>query len=223
MDSRLVITEDGSSSIFIPELDEHYHSIHGALQESRHVFINAGLLYKINHINKIDILEIGLGTGLNALLTCIEATSNKIKTNYTAIEKYPISETLSVQLNYCTLIETKNCNQLFKLIHSSEWESMNIISEFFKLRKCKMNIQDVTFHNQFDIIYFDAFAPSAQPELWTDNIFNAMFNALKENGILVTYCAKGVVKRTMKNAGFSIEALPGPKGKREMTRGIKLI
>lgn len=222
MESRLVITEDGSSSIFILELDEHYHSVHGALQESRHVFIDAGLEYKIKEADKIDILEIGFGTGLNALLSCIEAEKNKKKINYTAIEKYPLRESVISQLNYCTLIEVKDCTQLFNSIHLCDWQSEHNISNYFKLRKCKMNIEDVSFQQQFDLIYFDAFAPSAQPELWTDAIFLSMFNALKNNGILVTYCAKGIVKRIMKNAGFIIETLPGPKGKREMTRALKL-
>lgn len=221
MESSLVITGDGSTSVFIPELDEHYHSIHGALQESMHVFIDAGLKYKIKQTTSIDILEIGLGTGLNTLLTCIIAEENKSTVNYTAIEKYPLVKTIISELNYCSLIETNNCFEQFNLIHSCDWETDIEISNYFKLKKCQSDIRDVVFEQQFDIIYFDAFAPSAQPELWTETIFNSMFKALKDGGVLVTYCAKGVVKRTMRQSGFIVEALPGPKGKREMTRAVK--
>lgn len=222
MKPRLVITEDGSSSLFIEELDEHYHSVYGALQESQHVFINAGLKQKLSQPEDINILELGFGTGLNALLTCIEADENRKKINYTAIEKYPLDESVFSQLNYCSLLENNKCRHLFNSIHTSDWENVNTISEYFHLIKHKMDIEDISFVNHFDLIYYDAFAPSAQPELWTWNIFQGMFNALKQNGFLVTYCAKGIVKRTMKSAGFIIEALPGPIGKREMTRGIKL-
>lgn len=222
MEPKLVITEDGSASLFIAELDEHYHSVHGALQESKHVFIQAGLHHKISQTGDLHILEIGFGTGLNALLTCIEGSEHKKKIVYTAIEKYPLNESLYSQLNYCSLLEHTDCPALLNAIHTAEWEILNTISDYFILKKCKMNIEDVSFQNQFDIIYFDAFAPSAQPELWTTEIFQAMYDALKVNGTLVTYCAKGIVKRTMKSVGFVIEALPGPIGKREMTRAIKL-
>ena len=221
MESSLVITGDGSTSVFIPELDEHYHSIHGALQESIHVFIDAGLKFKIKQTTSIDILEIGFGTGLNTLLTSIIAEENKSTVNYTAIEKYPLSNVLISKLNYCSLIETNSCFEQFNLIHSCDWETDIVISNYFKLKKCQSDIRDVVFEQQFDIIYFDAFAPSAQPELWTETIFNSMFKALKDGGVLVTYCAKGVVKRTMRQSGFIVEALPGPKGKREMTRAVK--
>lgn len=221
MESNLVITEDGSTSIFIPELDEHYHSVHGALQESMHVFIDAGLKNKINQTDSVDILEIGFGTGLNTLLTCIIADENKSSVNYTAIEKYPLSKALISELNYCNLIDTTNCLERFSLIHTCDWEEEVGISNYFKLKKYKSDIADIEFIQQFDIIYFDAFAPSAQPELWTESIFSSMFKALKNGGILVTYCAKGIVKRTMKQSGFIVETLPGPKGKREMTRAIK--
>ena len=221
MKSELVITQDGSSSVYIPEFDEHYHSVYGALRESRHVFINAGLNEKINREDKISILEIGFGTGLNALLTGMEAELNQQLIYYTAVEKYPLADSISSQLNFCTLMDDKKCIQLFNNIHSCEWESSTAICPNFYLTKYKMNIEDIFFRNQFDIIYFDAFSPDAQPELWTQDIFESMFNALKPHGILVTYCAKGIVKRTMKNAGFLVETLQGPYGKREMTRGTK--
>ena len=221
MEPTLVITEDGSSTIFIAALDEHYHSVHGAIQESVHVFINAGLLQKINNSTEINILEIGFGTGLNTLLTCLQAEGKVCKINYTTIEKFPVSDEHVSLLNYSTQIEAPSTKEFFAAIHAARWEASETITNNFSIQKRKMNIEDVDFTNQFDLIYFDAFAPSAQPELWTDLIFASMYKALKPNGLLVTYCAKGIVKRTMKSVGFVIEALPGPKGKREMTRAVK--
>jgi tRNA U34 5-methylaminomethyl-2-thiouridine-forming methyltransferase MnmC len=221
MKQELVITEDGSSSIFLADLDEHYHSIHGALQESIHVFINAGLHEKLNKQDTISILEIGFGTGLNTLLTCLEANSAKQKIEYTAIEKFPLTENIYSQLNYCSLLQQENCAFYFDSIHKCSWNKYAALNDDFSLLKLHQDIQDVNVLNQFDIIYFDAFAPSAQPELWTSSVFKSMFNSLKVDGILVTYCAKGVVKRTLKEVGFKIESLPGPVGKREMTRARK--
>ena len=221
MEPTLVITEDGSSTIFIAALDEHYHSVHGAIQESVHVFINAGLLQKINNTTEINILEIGFGTGLNALLTCLQAEGKACKINYTTIEKFPVSDEHISLLNYSIQLDTPNTKEFFTAIHAARWEASETITNNFSIQKRKMNIEDVDYTNQFDLIYFDAFAPSAQPELWTDLIFASMYKALKPTGLLVTYCAKGIVKRTMKSVGFSIEALPGPKGKREMTRAVK--
>ncbi|MBK9328143.1 MAG: tRNA (5-methylaminomethyl-2-thiouridine)(34)-methyltransferase MnmD [Sphingobacteriales bacterium] len=225
MKPELVITKDGSASLYSIEFDEHYHSIHGALQESQHVFIQAGLLHKMKaDISKsISILEIGFGTGLNALLTAIEAQDYQLRISYTAIERYPLELALYAQLNYGTILQNSTGELLFKTIYTSDWEMEMELSPGFALRKCKMNIEDIDFSNQFDLIYFDAFAPSAQPELWTKSVFDSMYAALKPGGILVTYCAKGEVKRTMKSAGFKVEPLPGPVGKREMTRAIKII
>jgi tRNA U34 5-methylaminomethyl-2-thiouridine-forming methyltransferase MnmC len=221
MNPQPVITEDGSSTLYIAALDEHYHSVHGALQESLHVFIHAGLMTKLYLQNRIDILEIGFGTGLNALLTGIEADKHQKSIYYTAVEKFPLSDAMLVSLNYGSLEALENKDAFFKEIHSCKWENETAVSPYFNLLKRKMNIEDISFSDKFDIIYFDAFAPSAQPELWTESIFHKMFNSLKPDGILVTYCAKGEVKRTMKKAGFIVEALPGPKGKREMTQCVK--
>ena len=221
MEPRLVVTEDGSNTLYAENYDEHYHSVHGALQESMHVFINAGLRQKLSN-QTIDILETGFGTGLNALLTCIEAEKHKMHVNYTSVEKFPIAAEMSSKLNYCALTDVGRCNSFWNDIQQCEWEQMQPVSAFFNLKKTEMNIEDINYKEQFDIIYFDAFAPSAQPELWTEAIFRSMYNALRPNGILVTYCAKGVVKRTMKSVGFVVEALPGPKGKREITHCVKL-
>ncbi len=221
METKLVITGDGSTSLFIPDLDEHYHSIHGAIQESIHVFINAGLIPILATKDEIQILEIGFGTGLNALLTGIESRNHTTSIQYTSIEKYPISPEFINHLNFCTLLDNPNCRDLFMKIHGSEWEKMTNIEHNFFLNKIKSDFKEIKFIDTFDLIYFDAFAPSAQPELWTEEIFRIMYNALKKNGVLVTYCAKGIVKRTMKSVGFDVIALPGPIGKREMTKAIK--
>lgn len=200
----LIITHDGSASLYSKQFDQQYHSLHGALQESMHVFINAGLKYKQTTPPEISILEIGFGTGLNALLTFLETTA---KVHYTTLEKYPLNSSITKQLNYCNVINTTNCTDIFKQIHACDWNVWNEISDTFSLRKINIDFNEVDFKNEFDIIYFDAFAPNSQPELWTTIIFQKMFDALRKNGILVTYCAKGEVKRNLKAAGFETEAL----------------
>jgi len=222
MDAQLVLTGDGSTSIFIPDLDEHYHSVHGALQESKHVFIEAGLQPFLYQQRSLHVLEIGFGTGLNALLTCLSAGQTSTDIHYTTVEKYPLNSGFIKSLNYCTLLQESTCENLFEELHNCSWEDFQNITSCFKLKKCRMDIGHIEWLNTFDLIYFDAFAPSAQPELWTEQIFSSMHNALKEKGVLVTYCAKGIVKRTMKSVGFFVEALPGPPGKREMTRATKI-
>lgn len=221
MKRHVVFTKDGSTSIYNPIVDEHYHSIHGAVQESEHVFINAGLLNLFPRQNKIAVLEIGFGTGLNAILTYKTATEHQITIDYTAIEKYPLLDDLVGQLNYTTLPGIGKYKEEFKIMHDQKWNISSQLSLNFSLHKMSMDIQDCMFDTTFDLIYFDAFAPSAQPELWSRTIIDNMYKALKNNGILVTYCAKGIVKRTMKEAGFFLETIPGPIGKREMTRAIK--
>lgn len=212
----VVITNDGSSSIYSQQFNEHYHSIHGAKQEAEHVFINAGLNEKMPSQNSIAILEIGFGTGLNTLLTAKESVEKKQFINYTSIELYPLENVIFYQLNFNSID-----NKLYRNIYEAKWNTTVSIHTYFQLKKILMDIEAVTFENQFDIIYFDAFSPEKQPNLWTDFIFDKMFKALKKDGLLVTYCAKGIVKRTLKSVGFFVEALPGPKGKREMIRANK--
>ena len=216
---KLVVTGDGSDSLYNEKFDQHYHSLHGALQESMHVFINAGLKYKQASITDISILEIGFGTGLNTLLTLLEAPSSKI--NYTAIEKFPLSDDIIEQLNYASVINNVNSKESFSKIHAASWNTVHSVTDLFLFKKVELDFENIDFNSEFDVIYYDAFAPNAQPELWTIAIFTKMYNALKSDGILVTYCAKGEVKRNLKAAGFEIEALPGPIGKREMTRAHK--
>jgi tRNA U34 5-methylaminomethyl-2-thiouridine-forming methyltransferase MnmC len=219
MGNNLVITNDGSHSIFNPEINETYHSKHGAIVEAEYVFIKNGLLAE--NKKQFNILEIGFGTGLNALLTAQKARQKNILVNYHGIELYPVETVNYTQLNFCELIGIDN-SELLKL-HECNWETENKIHDFFKLTKNKIALEDYTSNSKFDIIYFDAFSPEKQPQLWTDEIFKNMHNLLKRDGFLVTYCAKGIVKRSMKRVGFEIIVLDGPPGKRQMTRANKSI
>jgi len=217
MTNKLVITNDGSHSIFNPEVNETYHSKHGAIVEAEYVFIKNGLLAE--NKKKFNILEVGFGTGLNALLTAQKAQQKEININYHGIELYPVQKESYIQLNFTELIGEEK-SKLLKL-HECEWEKKHVINNFFKLTKNKIALEKYTSKTKFDIIYFDAFSPEKQPELWTAEVFQNMYDLLKEDGFLVTYCAKGVVKRTMKAVGFEIIVLDGPPGKRQMTRANK--
>ncbi len=218
---EIKITADGSHTLYVPNLDETYHSVHGAIQEAMHVYINAGLNY-FNDKKELAILEIGFGTGLNTFLTYREAIKNRLLINYSAIEAYPLSiEEISV-LNYLKELKASPVQtETFSKIHESKWEVSEQITNTFFLRKLNMFLQGFAENKQYDVIYFDAFGPRVQPELWEEPILKNMYNALNPNGILVTYCAKGSVKRGLKQVGFAIENIPGPPGKREMTRAIK--
>lgn len=216
----LVQTKDGSYTLFNKELDEHYHSIHGALQESLHVFIKSGLQFFIdnNHTQKdISIFEMGLGTGLNAYLTFLETKNLEHSINYNSIEAFPLEWKLVKQLSYFE-------NACFEQIHTCPWNETTSISEKFMLHKIEGNIEALTpnKYRPCNIIYYDAFAPSAQVHLWEKPVLKKMYDILGKNGILVTYCAQGQFKRNLKELGFEIESIPGPPGKREMTRAIKL-
>lgn len=231
MKREVIITADGSSTIHIPEWDEQYHSKHGAIQEAYHVFIKHGLhhffeLYKRQLLKEkesaISILEIGFGTGLNALITLLEAENVKQSILYTGVEAYPVSLDEIKQLNYVKQLNTdKNTKQLFKSLHSVNWEEVHPISNYFTLIKRKQFFSDISDINMYSIIYFDAFGARVQPELWTETIFEIMYKALKPKGVLVTYSAKGSVRRAMQAVGFLVEKLPGPPGKREMLRATK--
>lgn len=219
----VVETKDGSNTLHSKEYDVTYHSIHGAIQESNHVFINAGLRYKAVLDTDINILEIGMGTGLNALLTFKEARKRGLKIDYYTVERYPIDNQTISQLSYLEEISAKEDEKVFfKTLHNSRWKENNRFNDWFSFYKESDKIEDFTTEKRFDVIYFDAFAPSAQPELWTDAVFSKMYEYLKPNGVLVTYCAQGAFKRTLKSIGYEVEKLKGPPGKREMTRGLKL-
>ena len=219
MKREVIQTADGSSTIYIPEMDEHYHSSHGAIQEAEHVFILHGLrkMEELGH-DSISIFEMGFGTGLNAFLTKIRA---KIPVHYSSIEAFPVTLEEMASLNYVEQVGEVFAAD-FSFIQTASWNEFVELSSDFHLRKIHAKIQDFALENSmFDLIYFDAFGPRAQGEMWELEILQKMYNALKTGGMLVTYCARGQFKRDLKSLGFEVEALPGPPGKREMTRAIK--
>ncbi|MEM6317165.1 MAG: tRNA (5-methylaminomethyl-2-thiouridine)(34)-methyltransferase MnmD [Bacteroidota bacterium] len=222
MSNELFETQDGSHSLFSEAHGVSYHSKYGAVQETQHVFINAALRFKALLQSDLHILDIGFGTGLNAYMTLLEAQKRNLTIHYTAIEAYPISLELATTLNYSEVLNQLELQPLFLQMHTSEWSQPLALTENFNFQKEKIYFEQLDFSNQFDIIYFDAFSPNSQPELWEADLMESMYRALKTDGVLVTYCAKGVVKRTMKAVGFEIEALKGPPGKREMTRALKI-
>jgi tRNA U34 5-methylaminomethyl-2-thiouridine-forming methyltransferase MnmC len=215
---EIVTTKDGSHSIYVRALDEYYHSIHGAITESQHVFIEAGL----KQLNKshIRILEMGFGTGLNALLTLDESNEPDKSIYYTGIEKYPLERTITDSLNYESIADLALPGML-KRIHESIWQKEVLIKPGFILKKLKCDIHDLEQKDEYDLVYFDAFAPEKQPELWTENLFSRIFQSMTSHSILTTYSSKGMVRRNLKAAGFRVEKIPGPPGKREMTRAYK--
>lgn len=218
MKKEIALTSDGSSSIFIPELNEHYHSHHGAVQEARHVFIAHGL--HLLSEKRMAIFEVGFGTGLNALLSSLYAQQKDIHISYDTIEAFPVENNLLDQLNYTKCIEgsTENWTE----IHSAEWGREVEINRCFSISKIHQKIEDYSIEREkYDGVFFDAFGPRAQSEMWAKNILLKMFEGLKSGGILVTYCAQGQMKRDLKEIGFSVKSYPGPPGKREMTVAIK--
>lgn len=216
---KLEQTADGSYTLYVPELDEHYHSVKGALTESQHIFINMGL--KHSSVTSPHILEIGLGTGLNCVLTLLEAKENQRHVHYTGIERYPLNEEIIRKLNYPSIIG-KECENDYFAIHQAPWEEDVCLSPWFTLHKMEGDFTHYSFEQKYDIIYFDAFAPEKQPEMWEQSLFDNLYQVLNEGGILTTYCAKGVVRRMLQTAGFKVERLPGPPGgKREILRATK--
>jgi tRNA U34 5-methylaminomethyl-2-thiouridine-forming methyltransferase MnmC len=215
---ELIITEDGSHSLFVHELNEHYHSVRGAYTESQHVFIEAGL----NQIKRrnIRILEMGFGTGLNALLTLAATNHSQITIHYTGIDKYPLPKSITSSLNY-ELIAGLNDRGMLHLMHDVPWNQEALIRPGFVLEKMKCDMKDLDQINVFDLVYFDAFAPEKQPELWTEDLFRRLFISMRSDSILTTYSSKGMVRRNLQSAGFRVEKIPGPPGKREMTRAYK--
>lgn len=214
-------TGDGSLTLFLPEMNEQYHSLNGALTESEHVFIDKGYNF---HSSPIPVVfEVGFGTGLNCLLTAHQAQLQQRKTFYITIEKFPVDRKLIKTLNYGSLIQGEG-SLLFKKIHDCSWNIPVEISSWFTLLKLNNDFttQNWFFPKKCDIIYFDAFGPDKQPEMWAGEIFARLFENLSDDGVLVTYSAKGEVRRRLLNAGFYVEKLPGPAGKKEMLRGIKI-
>jgi len=221
---KIITTADGSKTIQIEEWDEQYHSIHGAIQEANHVFIKHGL-HHVNSISEkssqeISILEIGFGTGLNAFITALESQKLQKKIHYVGVEAYPVATKEIEQLNYAELIK-EQASEMFTKLHDVPWEVQTEISSNFRLTKRQQFFSEIGDESSYDLIYFDAFGARVQPELWTEDIFRIMYNALKNNGVLVTYSAKGSVRRAMQAVGFRVERLEGPPGKREMLRASK--
>ncbi|MFY9144358.1 MAG: tRNA (5-methylaminomethyl-2-thiouridine)(34)-methyltransferase MnmD [Bacteroidales bacterium] len=218
----LKITADGSHTLFVPSLNEHYHSVFGALQESMHVFINTGYREVSKKREKINLLEIGFGTGLNALLTILNKNENEI--TYWAIEAYPLDESLISKLNYPEITNNSLDKEIFSQLHNANWNQITEIIQGFYLYKIDSEIQSLNLpENHFHLVYFDAFAPEIQPELWTETIFLKIFHSLIPGGILVTYSSKGIVKQNLRQAGFLVERLKGAYGKRHILKAEKPI
>ena len=220
MQREIQLTADGSHTLSIPEMNVTYHSHHGAIGESKHVYIDAGLEPLLNNPGQsaIHIFEMGLGTGLNALLSLQKAIKYKQPIHYTAIELFPLTETEITQINYGHLL---NMESDFLSIHNCEWEKEICIHECLTLKKIKASLADTIITNPVNCIYFDAFSPTVQPELWTREIFEKMYKILAPGGLLVTYCSKSEIRRNMTAAGFTVTKIPGPWGKREMVRAGK--
>jgi tRNA U34 5-methylaminomethyl-2-thiouridine-forming methyltransferase MnmC len=217
---KIVTTADGSKTLQIEEWQEQYHSMYGAIQEAYHVFIKHGLNLFEN--KAIAILEIGFGTGLNAYITFLEAQYKGLSINYYGIEAYPVSFEEAMSMEYVTSLKDADFGQeAFELMHKSPWNVPVKIASFFNLLKLEKKFQDINDSNAYELIYFDAFGFRVQPELWSESIFLKMYTALRPGGVLVTYAAKGSVRRAMVSVGFLVERLEGPPGKREMLRATK--
>lgn len=219
MKLKVITTSDGSKTLQLTEWNEQYHSTHGAISEAQHVYINNGL----NAISKqsISIFEMGFGTGLNTLMTIIEAKKYNKQITYYSIDKEPLPIELVQALDYVSQLKAHDLEATFTQLHSCKWNVMHTISDSFKLCKIHNTIENHDFNTTFDLVYYDAFGPRVQEELWRKDILKKLINCINEGGLLVTYCAKGEVKRILKSLGMTVESLAGPPGKREMIRAFK--
>ena len=212
-------TDDGSATFFVPELDEHYHSVKGAYTESLHIFRDCAYRYAAERsaAYPLRLLEVGFGTGLNAAVTAMAATGER-PVHYITLEKYPVALQLVEGLGYDTLVDA----QLFAAIHAAPWEQPTAITSHFTLEKCCCDLLTAPLPNDIDIVYFDAFAPEKQPEMWSTEVFARIYEAMRPGGVLTTYCAKGAIRRLLQTTGFTVERLAGPVGgKREILRATK--
>jgi tRNA U34 5-methylaminomethyl-2-thiouridine-forming methyltransferase MnmC len=221
---ELIVTTDGSHSIAIPAMGVTYHSSHGAIQESMHVFIKAGLYYiseKHNLPDTVTIFEMGFGTGLNALLTLAEAEKRQQKMYYETIELHPLEATIFTSLNYCDQLQRPDLQPLFTLLHECAWNTVITVTPYFNFKKKQTSLSDFSTSQLFNLIYFDAFAPEIQPDLWTAVVFKKLYALMETNAVLTTYCSKSIVRKAMDEAGLKVEKIPGPPHKREMVRAVK--
>ncbi len=228
---KIITTTDGSHSLYVPELNETYHSKHGAIQESNHIFIEAGLKSEevkkisLNTSSDLSVLEMGFGTGLNAFLTHLQMKTSHSAIHYTSLEAYPLNVEITSKLNYPELLDVSEVDtKVFETMHKCAWNEIIEVSPNFHLNKLHQKLEETTLpSNHFNVVYYDAFAPEVQPELWTEEVFAKLYAAMQFGGVLTTYCAKGVVKRALKKVGFKVVGLPGPPGKREITKAIKVL
>jgi len=224
MTREIIVTSDGSHSISIPEMGVTYHSSHGAIQESMHVFIESGLRYlskKDLAPSGLSVLEMGFGTGLNTLLTAAEAASTGQYVYYETIEPHPLEMSIALSLNYCDQLNRPDLKNFFTHMHECKWDTVVELIPHFSFKKINSSLIDYIPNQLFNIIYFDAFAPDVQPDLWTSGIFKKMYDAMKPDAVLTTYCSKSIVRKAMSEAGLSVEKIPGPPHKREIVRAVK--
>ncbi|MBD8489607.1 tRNA (5-methylaminomethyl-2-thiouridine)(34)-methyltransferase MnmD [Echinicola sp. CAU 1574] len=222
---KLIETEDGSHSLYVPDLNETYHSFHGAYRESIHVFFLYGLDHWFTHHphqQPVRVFEVGFGTGLNAWLALVWAEQNKLPLLYHTIEPFPVPEDIYTQLNYTSIDEDLSHFQgQFHRLHKAPWNQGGALTEYFNMKKDQATLEEVQLYPT-DVVFFDAFAPSKQPELWSKELLKKVVDALNPGGVFVTYCAKGQLKRDLTNLGLHVETLPGPPGKKEMVRATKI-
>ena len=221
MTVKRILTGDGSHSLLSEEFGVPYHSVHGAVQETRHVFIQAGFLESANNAKHLKVLELGFGTGLNALMTFLEASLKGVRVSYTGLDTSPVSPLLASTLNYPELVDDDRSASILSAMHLSPWEEATPITQDFILTKHQTDACEWVSSGEYHVVYYDAFAPAAQPHLWEPDVLRRFYESLLPGGILTTYCAKGQFKRNLKSVGFEVEPLPGPPGKREMTRARK--
>lgn len=219
MKKEVVVTGDGSKTIHMPELNESYHSTHGALQEAVHVFIKNGL--ELVEKPVINVFELGFGTGLNAILAYRFARENEVKLNYVGVEAYPVDLDMLDELDYTSLLNSDEFTA-FKQMHEVEWEQPLTIDENFSFEKIHAKVEEYeSKRTDFDIIFFDAFGPRTQGELWKPDVLKRVGGLLKDDGVLTTYCAQGQFRRDLQSVGFEVTKVPGPPGKREMVVAFK--
>ena len=219
---RMIRTEDGSSTLYVPELDEHYHSVHGAVREARHIFLEAGMDAQLAECTegKLRIVEAGFGTGLNAWMTLLHAVEKGVSVEYHTVEKYPLGSEEAAGMKYAAEAGERE-RKWFEELHACPWGEATEVAPGFIVRKVLGDFREAELPEEADIVYYDAFSPEVQPHLWTEEVLGRFYEALRPGGMLVTYCVKGTVKRALRTLGFRIERLPGPPGKREMLRATK--